>query len=113
MNISVKSIINKCLQPGDIIFNNIDIFLNEAPTGRNYTLIESTNPCYDDTEDGMIIKKIVLLISILCICVSAFLPISCTAKSPEKTAQEAADALAIPFAPIDFDKAESEGLQKE
>ena len=44
---------------------------------------------------------------------SAFLPISCTAKSPEKTAQEAADALAMPFAPIDFDKAESGGLQQK
>ena len=76
-------------------------------------LIARTNPCYDDTEADMIFKKIVLLISILCICMSAFLPISCTAKSPEKTAQEAADALAIPFAPIDFDKAESEGLQQK
>ena len=76
-------------------------------------MIESTNPCYDDTEDGMIIKKIVLSISILCICMSAFLPAACTAKSSEKAAQEAADALAMPFAPIDFDKAESEGLQKE
>ena len=61
----------------------------------------------------MIIKKIVLLISILCICISAFLSVSCTAKSPEKTAQEAADVLAMPFAPIDFDKAESEGLQQK
>ena len=76
-------------------------------------LIARTNPCYDDTEADMIIKKIVLLISILCICISAFLSVSCTAKSPEKTAQEAADALAMPFAPIDFDKAESEGLQQK
>ena len=44
---------------------------------------------------------------------SAFLPISCTAKSSEKTAQEAADALAMPFAPIDFDKTESEGMQQK
>ena len=71
------------------------------------------NPCYDDTEAGMIIKKIVLSISILCICMSAFLPAACTAKSSEKTAQEATDALAMPFAPIDFDKAENEGLQQK
>ncbi|WP_315601450.1 hypothetical protein [Treponema socranskii] len=44
---------------------------------------------------------------------SAFLPAACTAKSSEKTAQEATDALAMPFAPIDFDKAENEGLKKE
>ena len=44
---------------------------------------------------------------------SAFLPAACTAKSSEKTAQEAADALAMPFAPIDFDKAESEGMQQK
>ena len=61
----------------------------------------------------MIIKKIVLSILISYICISAFLSVSCTAKSPEKTAQEAADALAMPFAPIDFDKAESEGLQQK
>ena len=61
----------------------------------------------------MIIKKIVLSILIWYICISAFLSVSCTAKSPEKTAQEAADALAMPFAPIDFDKAENEGLQQK
>lgn len=44
---------------------------------------------------------------------SAFLPAACTAKSSEKTAQEATDALAMPFAPIDFDKAENEELKKE
>jgi len=44
---------------------------------------------------------------------SAFLPAACTAKSSEKTAQEATDALATPFAPIDFDKAENEGLQQK
>ena len=76
-------------------------------------MITRTNPCYDDTEVGMIIKKIVLSILISYIWISAFLPVSCTAKSPEKTAQEAADALAIPFAPIDFDKAESEGMQQK
>ena len=76
-------------------------------------LIARTNPCYDDTEAGMIIKKIVLSILISYICISVFLPVSCTAKSPEKTAQEAADALAMPFAPIDFDKAESEGMQQK
>ena len=78
-------------------------------------LIARTNPCYDDTEAGMIIKKIILSILISYICISVFLPVSCTAKSPEKTAQEAADALAMPFAPIDFDKAEAanEGLQQK
>lgn len=76
-------------------------------------MIARTNPCYDNTDAGMIIKKIVLSISILCICMSAFLPAACTAKSSEKTAQEATDALAMPFAPIDFDKAENEGLKKE
>ena len=63
----------------------------------------------------MIIKKIALPISAFCALVFSFFPVSCTVKSSEKTAQEAADALAMPFAPIDFDKAEAanEGLQKE
>ena len=61
----------------------------------------------------MIIKKIVLLISIVYLCISAFLPVSCTIKSAKKNAQEAADTLAMPFAPIDFDKAEREGMQQK
>ena len=66
-------------------------------------------------EAGMIIKKIVLPLSVLCALAFAFFPASCTVKSSEKAAQEATDALAMPFAPIDFDKAEAanEGLQKE
>ena len=66
-------------------------------------------------EAGMIIKKIALPLSVLCALAFAFFPASCTVKSSEKAAQEAADALAMPFAPIDFDKAEAanEGLQKE
>ena len=61
-------------------------------------------------EAGMIIKKIALPLSVLC--AFAFFPASCTVKSSEKAAQEATDALAMPFAPIDFDKAEAvnEGL---
>ena len=63
----------------------------------------------------MIIKKIALPLSVLCALTFAFFPVSCTVKSTEKTAQEATDALAMPFAPIDFDKAEAanEGLQKK
>lgn len=67
-------------------------------------------------EAGMIIiKKIALPLSVLCALAFAFFPASCTVKSSEKAAQEAADVLAMPFAPIDFDKAEAanEGLQKE
>ena len=67
-------------------------------------------------EADMIIKKIALSISAFCTLAFIFFPASCTVKTSEKTAQEATDALAMPFAPIDFDKAEAanEGLpQKE
>ena len=64
----------------------------------------------------MDIKKIALPISVFCTLAFVLFPASCTVKSSEKAAQEATDALAMPFAPIDFDKAEAanEGLsQKE
>ena len=56
---------------------------------------------------GMSSKKIALSLSVFCALTFAFFPVSCTVKSTEKTAQEATDALAMPFAPIDFDKAEA------
>ena len=63
---------------------------------------------YDDIMGGgMSSKKIAWFLSVVCALAFVFFPASCTVKSSEKTAQEATDALAMPFAPIDFDKAEA------
>lgn len=64
-------------------------------------------------EAGMGIKKIALPIFAVCALAFVFSLASCTAKSSEKTAQEAVDALDSSFAPIDFDKAEAANEERQ